>query len=73
MLELRYDPIKNQWVANATKRQGRTFFPPKEFCPLCPTKNSENPTEIPANDYDIAVFENKFPTFSKDANKILPD
>jgi UDPglucose--hexose-1-phosphate uridylyltransferase len=73
MLELRYDPIKNQLVASATKRQDRTFFPSKKFCPLCPTKSNGNPTEIPANNYDIVVFENKFPTFSKDANKILPD
>jgi len=73
MLELRLDPNKNQLVANATKRQGRTFLPPKDFCPLCPTKSSDNPTEIPADNYNIVVFENKFPTFSKDADKILPD
>ncbi|MHB1274421.1 MAG: galactose-1-phosphate uridylyltransferase [Candidatus Humimicrobiaceae bacterium] len=73
MLEQRYDPIKNQWIANATQRQGRTFFPPKNFCPLCPTKSNDNPTEIPADNYDIVVFENKFPTFSKNADKNLPD
>jgi UDPglucose--hexose-1-phosphate uridylyltransferase len=70
MLELRFDPIKNEYVALATRRQGRTFFPPKNFCPLCPTKNSDNPTEIPEKDYDILVFENKFPTFSSIANEV---
>ncbi len=27
-------------------------------------------TEIPAGDYDIVVFENKFPTFSKNPDRI---
>jgi UDPglucose--hexose-1-phosphate uridylyltransferase len=50
-------------VAVATKRQDRTYHPPKDFCPLCPTKSGKIKTEIPASDYDIVVFENKFPTF----------
>ncbi len=70
MLELRFHPIKNQFVAIATKRQNRTFHPPKDFCPLCPTKNNKMATEIPANDYDIVVFENKFPTLSRNPDKI---
>lgn len=70
MLELRYDPIKNQYVAIATKRQKRTFFPPKDFCPLCPTESNKIVTEVPANDYDIVVFENKFPTFSENPDKL---
>ena len=65
MLELRCDPVKGQKVAYATKRQDRTFHPPKDFCPLCPTKSSKMETEIPESDYDIVVFENKFPTFSR--------
>lgn len=70
MLELRYDPIKSQHIAIATKRQDRTFLPPKNFCPLCPTKDGKIITEIPVSDYDIVVFENKFPTFSRNPDKI---
>ncbi len=70
MLELRFDPIKNQHIAIATKRQNRTFLPPKDFCPLCPTKNNKIITEIPESDYDIVVFENKFPTFSGNPDKL---
>ncbi|MBM3702059.1 MAG: galactose-1-phosphate uridylyltransferase [Actinobacteria bacterium] len=70
MLELRYDPIKNKLVAIATKRQDRTFLPPKDYCPLCPTKSDRMVTEIPASNYDIVVFENKFPTFSKNPDKL---
>jgi UDPglucose--hexose-1-phosphate uridylyltransferase len=54
----------------ATKRQGRTFLPPKDFCPLCPTKNKKIITEIPQSSYDIVVFENKFPTFERKPDKL---
>lgn len=64
MSELRWHPLLGEWVATATHRQDRTFLPPADFCPLCPTKEGGFPTEIPASDYDIAVFENRFPSLS---------
>jgi UDPglucose--hexose-1-phosphate uridylyltransferase len=70
MLQSRKDPIKNNRVAIATKRQGRTFLPSKDYCPLCPTVNNEILTEIPSKEYNIAVFENKFPTFSRNPDPI---
>lgn len=39
-------------------RQNRTFLPPKEYSPLAVTKKPEIPTELPAGDYNEAVFEN---------------
>jgi UDPglucose--hexose-1-phosphate uridylyltransferase len=54
-----------EWIITATHRQDRTFFPPKDYCPLCPTKRGSFPTEIPAEDYDIVVFDNKFPSLQK--------
>ena len=65
MLQIRYDPVKNQKIAYSTKRQGRTFHPPKNYCPLCPTISEKVKTEILRSSYDIVVFENKFPTFSR--------
>jgi UDPglucose--hexose-1-phosphate uridylyltransferase len=65
--ELRRHPFLNQWVITATHRQDRTFHPPKDYCPLCPTQPGGFPTEIPESDYDIAVFENKFPSLSPNA------
>ncbi len=56
-----------EWTAYATHRQDRTFLPPPEYCPLCPTKPGGFPTEIPRASYDIVVFENKFPSFIPDA------
>ena len=64
MSELRWHPLLGEWVATATHRQDRTFLPPADFCPLCPTKPGGFPTEIPESTYDIVVFENRFPSLS---------
>ncbi|HRI43854.1 MAG TPA: galactose-1-phosphate uridylyltransferase [Fimbriimonadaceae bacterium] len=64
MSELRYHPFLGTWVITATHRQERTFHPPDDFCPLCPTRPFGFPTEIPEPDYDIAVFENRFPSLT---------
>jgi UDPglucose--hexose-1-phosphate uridylyltransferase len=61
--EIRYDPILDEWVAIAAHRQTRTYLPPSDECPLCPS-TPERATEVPAYDYDVAVFENRFPSFS---------
>lgn len=63
MSELRWHPLLEQWVITATHRQDRTYKPPADHCPLCPTRPGGEPTEIPAPAYQIAVFENRFPSF----------
>ncbi len=64
MSELRYHPFLDTWVITATHRQERTFHPPADYCPLCPTQPGGFPTEIPMPEYDIVVFENKFPSLA---------
>jgi UDPglucose--hexose-1-phosphate uridylyltransferase len=64
MSELRFHPFLDQWVITATHRQDRTFHPPADYCPLCPTKPGGFPTEVPFSSYDVVVFENKFPSLS---------
>lgn len=59
---LRHDPLLDEWVTLAAHRQDRTFLPPAELCPLDPTVG-DRLTEIPAADYDVVVFENRFPSF----------
>ena len=66
MSELRYNPLQGDWVATATQRQDRTFLPPPDFCPLCPTKPGKFPTEVPEPDYDVVSFENRFPSLKRD-------
>jgi UDPglucose--hexose-1-phosphate uridylyltransferase len=61
--EIRYDPILDEWVAIAAHRQARTHLPPSDECPLCPS-TPERSTEVPCSDYDVVVFENRFPSFS---------
>ena len=67
-VELRWNAVLGEWVIVSTGRQERTFLPPAEHCPLCPTTSSDAfATEVPAADYEIAVFENRFPSFRPDA------
>jgi UDPglucose--hexose-1-phosphate uridylyltransferase len=61
--EIRRDPLLQEWVAVTAHRQGRTYHPPADECPLCPTREGRL-SEIPEADYDVAVFENRFPSFS---------
>jgi len=58
---LRWDLLLGEWVVLAAQRQNRTFLPPTDLCPLCPSRPGR-PTEIPAADYDVVVFENRFPS-----------
>ncbi|MGQ9554538.1 MAG: galactose-1-phosphate uridylyltransferase [Anaerolineae bacterium] len=63
MSELRWHPLLEEWVVTATHRQERTFFPPADYCPLCPTRPGGFPTEVPEANYDVVVLENRFPSF----------
>lgn len=65
MSELRWHPLLEQWVITATHRQDRTFFPPDDYCPLCPTREGGFPTEVPSQDYELVAFENKFPSLRR--------
>src|SRR5580704_4670215 len=58
---LRWDALRGEWVVIAAQRQDRTFLPPTDQCPLDPSRPGR-PTEIPAPDYDVVVFENRFPS-----------
>ncbi|MBC2681288.1 galactose-1-phosphate uridylyltransferase [Corynebacterium anserum] len=62
--EMRQDPLTGQWYVYAAHRMNRTFMPPANENPLAPTKPGELPTEIPADDYNVVVFENRFPSLS---------
>ncbi|HZX26495.1 MAG TPA: galactose-1-phosphate uridylyltransferase [Telluria sp.] len=65
---LRWHPLRGEWVAYAAYRQNRTFQPPPQYNPLAPMRDPANPTELPGGDYDVAVFDNRFPTLSGEAH-----
>ena len=58
---MRQDPLTGEWVSIASTRQNRAHLPPARFDPLAP-QTPDNPSEIP-NVYDVAVFENRSPSF----------
>jgi UDPglucose--hexose-1-phosphate uridylyltransferase len=64
---LRWHPLRGEWVAYAGHRQHRTFLPPAEYNPLAADDGDGVPTEVPAGPWDVAVFENLFPTLAMSA------
>ncbi len=79
MSEQRFNELRGEEVVYAIHRQDRTFLPSEDHCPLCPTpgrphipghSHTANPlsedfveTEIPVAAFEIAVFDNLYPTF----------
>ncbi|MFF4182302.1 galactose-1-phosphate uridylyltransferase [Streptomyces sp. NPDC001691] len=66
--ETRRDPLLGDTVVVASHRQGRTYHPPADECPLCPSREGRL-SEIPAADYDVVVFENRFPSLAGDSGR----
>ncbi|MFE9457495.1 galactose-1-phosphate uridylyltransferase [Streptomyces californicus] len=66
--EVRHDPLLGDAVAIASHRQARTYHPPADACPLCPTRDGRH-SEIPEDHYDVAVFENRFPSLAGDSGR----
>ena len=63
MSQQRYDVLSGEHVVLAAHRQNRTFMPPANECPLCPSRPDYS-SEIPSDSYQVAVFDNRFPALS---------
>ncbi|MBJ6645604.1 galactose-1-phosphate uridylyltransferase [Streptomyces griseoincarnatus] len=66
--EIRRDELLGDSVAVASHRQGRTYHPPADECPLCPSEG-DRLSEIPDSSYDVVVFENRFPSLAGDSGR----
>jgi len=68
--EMRLDPLTGEWIPMASHRMHRTFLPAANACPLCPARPGAEYSdgEVPDTDYDVVVFENRFPALLQ-----LPD
>ena len=66
---LRWHPLRGEWITYATYRQDRTFLPPPEYDPLAVTLDRAHPTELPAGDWDVAVFDNRFPSLTLESKE----
>jgi UDPglucose--hexose-1-phosphate uridylyltransferase len=64
--------LRGEWVTYAAYRQDRTFLPPPQYNPLAATTDPSQPTELPDGDWDIAVFDNRFPSLMS-ATQTLPE
>jgi UDPglucose--hexose-1-phosphate uridylyltransferase len=69
---LRWHPLRGEWVVYSGARQHRTFLPPASHDPLAPTTDRDEPTELPAGAWDVAVFENRFPALYEGASTAPP-
>lgn len=68
---MRQDVLTGDWITVASNRQNRAFLPPAHLDPLSP-QTPTNPSEIPSL-YDVAVFENKSPSFGPALDVALSD
>lgn len=62
--EIRMDALLDEPVVIASHRQNRTYQPPVDECPLCPSTEGRH-TEVPAPSYQVVVFENQFPSLAE--------
>jgi len=69
--QLRWDALLGEWVVMAAHRQTRTFLPSVDQCPLCPSRPG-HPTEVPESDYQVVVFENRFPSLATHVDLDVP-
>lgn len=65
--ELRFHPLRQEWNIYAPHRQNRTFKPSAADNPLAPSVPNQAPTEIPFEDFELAIFENKFTSLHPEA------
>ena len=70
---MRWHPVRREWVGYAAARQGRTHLPNQADCPLCPMHSPDMPSDIPVDDYEVAIFTNRFSAFSLKAQNTVLD
>ena len=68
---LRWHPFRQEWSVYAGHRQTRTFKPAISVDPLAPMQQGGTSTEIPFEDFELAIFDNQFPSLS--ASSKQPD
>lgn len=70
--ELRRHPLRGEWMIYAAARQNRTYKPGAATNPLAPSQPGMPLTEIPFEDFELAVFDNRFPSLFADAGEPAP-
>lgn len=70
--ELRRHPLRGDWSIYAAGRQNRTYKPGAASNPLAPSIPGSPLTEIPFEDFELAVFSNRFPSLYAEAEQPGP-
>mgnify|MGYP001030672723 FL=1 len=65
--ELRWHPLRREHVIYTPNRQNRIFKPSITSDPLNPSVKGKKPTEIPFENFELAIFDNKFSSLYSDA------
>lgn len=61
---MRQHPLTGEWVGYSAARQNRTFLPNVADCPLCAMQDGGGMTDVPVDDYEVAIFSNRFSALS---------
>ncbi len=71
--QMRHDPLTGDWIPMATRRMNRTFLPPADANPLAPARPGAaySDGEVPDSDYDVVVFENRFPSLMRTPDTVI--
>ncbi len=70
MSELRQDPWSGEWISFSDHRQARPLEGADGWCPFCPGDPADH--EVADRDWDVMVFENRFPALGGPATWPLP-
>ena len=70
---MRWNPARQEWVTYSETRKVRTSFPPEEYCPLCPGAELNFATEIPFNNFEVAIFPNRWASFNTNDDQTFID
>ena len=66
-------PLRDEPVYFNPSRNIRTLAPPPEYNPLAAVQINGHPGEIPVEDFEVAIFQNRWPGLSDGSSEFIRD
>ena len=66
-------PLRDEPVYFNSSRNIRTLAPPPEYNPLAAVQINGHPGEIPVEDFEVAIFQNRWPGLSDGSSEFMRD
>ena len=66
-------PLRDEPVYFNSSRNIRTLAPPLEYNPLAAVQINGHPGEIPVEDFEVAIFQNRWPGLSDGSSEFMRD